>query len=94
MSRRVSRKRKQSWESLVKLMNEAKMKKREHTLESSSEPVEQPHELADMNDLETLPAPTETVNDTLSDISSTDDEDYEENIEEDDISVLYEDWID
>ena len=92
MSHRVARKRKQSWESLVKLMNEARMKQ-QHSGEISSEPVKRPHELADINDIELLPAPTETVNDTLSEISSTEDEDYEETIEEDDISVLYEDWI-
>ena len=74
-------------------MNEARMKKRQHSGEISSEPVEQPHELADINDLELLPAPTETVNDMLSEVSSTQDEDYEETIEEDNISVLYEDWI-
>ena len=93
MSHRVSRKRKQSWELLVKLMNEARMKKQQHSGEISSKPVEQPHELADVNDLELLPAPTETINDTLSKVSSTEDEDYKETIEEDDISVLYEDWI-
>ena len=37
--------------------------------------------------------PTETVDNTLSEVCSTEDEDYEETIEEDDISMLYEDWI-
>ena len=46
-----------------------------------------------MNDFDLLPAPTEAVNDILSDVTSTDDENYEECIEEDDISALYEDWI-
>ena len=98
MSQRVSRKRRQSWESLVKLMNEAKTKKRESSVDTSVdtsiEPVEQPRESADTEDLELLPAPTERVNDTFSDASSIDDEDYEETIEEDDNSALYEDWID
>ena len=46
-----------------------------------------------MNDFELLSAPTETVNGIMSDISRIDDEDYEETIEEDDISALHEDWI-
>ena len=61
MSQRVSRKQKKSWESLVKLMNEAKMTKQQHLGKISSEPIEQSHELADRNDLELLAAPTETV---------------------------------
>ena len=74
-------------------MNEARMKKRQHSGEISSEPVEQPHKLADLNDLELLLAPIETVNDMLSEVSSIEDKDYEETIEVDDISVLYKDWI-
>ena len=74
-------------------MNEARMKKQQHSGEISSKPIEQPHKLVDINDLELLPAHTETVNGTLSEVSSTENEDYEETVEEDDISVLYEDWI-
>ena len=84
---------KTSWESVVKLMNKTKMKKWEGSVESSNEPVEQSHKSANTNDLELLPALTETVNDTLSDVSSIDDEDNKETIEKDDILVLYEDWI-
>ena len=45
-----------------------------------------------MNDLK--PLPDCTVNDTINDVSSIDNEDNQETIEEDDILVLYEDWID
>ena len=65
----------------------------EKSVDSSIEPIEQPHDSADTNDLEPLPAPTETFNDTLSDISTIDDEDYKETIK-DDIMALYEDCID
>ena len=86
MPRKVSRKRKQSWESQIKLMNEAKAEKRR---QSSEELVEQ-HSITDMNESDLLPAPTDTLPEVLSEESSTDDEDYEE---EEDVSAMYVDWM-
>ena len=44
----------------------------------------------EMNESDLLPAPMDTFPDVLNDDSSTDDEDYEE---EEDVSAMYEDWI-
>ena len=62
--------------------------------ENSNKVKEQLHESANMNDFDLLPISTEVLNDVLSDVLKTDDEDYEETIEEDGISVMHEDWID
>ena len=75
-------------------MNEAKAKSRQPRRQQSEELMEQPHSTDDMNESDLLPAPIGTVNDSLSDVSGTDDEDYEESIEREDISVMYKDWID
>ena len=94
MSGKVSRKRKESWKSSIKSMNEAKAEKRLCSDENGNEVMEQPHGSADMDDFDWLPVPTEVLNDVLSDVSNSDDEDYEGTIEEDGISAIYEDWID
>ena len=86
MSRKPSRKRRQSWELQVKLMNEAKAEKRRQ----NSEELEEQHSTIDMNESDLLPAPTDTFPDVLSDEWSTDDEDYDE---EEDVSAMYDDWM-
>ena len=78
-------------------MNEAKAKKRLCSNENDNEVTKQPHESAGTDDFDLLPAPTKVLNNVLSDHSdvlNTDDKDYEETIEEDGISAMYEDWID
>ena len=82
MSLKLSRKRKQSWELQVKLMNEAKAK----TKRQSSEKLEEQHSTTDMNESDLLPAPTDTLPDVLSEDSSTDDCDKEE-----DVLAMYDD---
>ena len=86
MSRKSSRKRKQSWELQVKLMNEAKAEKRQQI----SEELEEQHSTTDVDESNLLPAPTDTLADVFSEDSSMDDEDYEE---EEDISAMYDDWM-
>ena len=86
MSGKVSRKRKLSWKSQVKLMNEAKAEKQP---QRSDELIQHSTTDETMNESDLLPAPTDTLPDVLSDLS-TDDEDYEE---EEDVSAMYVDWM-
>ena len=90
MSLKPSRKRKLSWNLQVKLMNEAKAHKRRQSTEDFVEQPSEQHSTTDANESELLPAPSDTLTDVSSDISSTEDEDY---AEEDDVSEMYSDWM-
>ena len=52
--------------------------------------MEEQHNTTDANESDLLPAPTNTFPDILSEDSSTDDEDYDE---EEDVSAMYDDWM-
>ena len=52
--------------------------------------MEEQYSTIDMDKSDLLPAPTDTIPNVLNDDLSTNDEDYEE---EEDVSAMYDDWI-
>ena len=90
MSKPMPRKRKEALLAKAKAMHEAKRQRRQN--DSTEAVVEEASSSLSMNESFMLPAPTE-YSDVLSGESSEDDEDYEGEASDEEISSVYADWI-
>ena len=86
----MPRKRKEALLAKAKAMHEAKRQRRQN--DSTEAVVEEASSSLSMNESFMLPAPTE-YSDVLSGESSEDDEDYEGEASDEEISSVYADWI-
>ena len=89
MSKPMPRKRKEALLAKARAMHEAKRQRRNDSTEAV---VEEASSSLFMNESFMLPAPTE-CSDVLSGESSEDDEDYEGEASDEEISSVYADWI-